>query len=149
PPPSGARVSCMYQQCRAMRRASRGARQAARRALPCPRGRLIFSARSRQREERTTMIARRYGTTVQSVAPNFDSRAMTEIGFQRTNELVMPADEFLERYERVDGRELTAAAEGDVKDEAEQVLLASLLEQLQALEAEVGDGHVLLVENQP
>jgi len=95
------------------------------------------------------MIVRRYGTTVQSVAPNFDSRAMTEIGFQRTNDLVMPAEEFLERYERVDGREVTASAEGDVKDEAEQALLASLLEQVRALEAEVGEGHVLMVENQP
>jgi len=95
------------------------------------------------------MIARRYGSTIQSVTPNFDSRAMTEIGFQRTDALVMPVDEFLARHERVGERELTASAEGDVKDEAEQALLASLLEQLRALEAEVGEGHVLLVENQP
>jgi hypothetical protein len=95
------------------------------------------------------MIARRYGSTIQSVTPNFDSRAMTEIGFQRTDALVMPVDEFLARHERVGERELTASAEGDVKDEAEQAMLASLREQLQALEAEVGADHVLLVENQP
>ncbi|HLU26329.1 MAG TPA: hypothetical protein VKZ58_11545 [Longimicrobiales bacterium] len=95
------------------------------------------------------MIVRRYGTTVQSVDPNFDSRAMTEIGFLRTSALSMPAAEFFEQYERVDGRELTADAEGDVKDEVEQAVLASLLEQIRALEGELGDDHVLLVENEP
>src|SRR5690606_29093825 len=121
----------------------------AHRTLPHPCARPIFALRTRHGRSGGAMIVRRYGMTVQSVAPNCDSRAMTEIGFQRTNDLVMPAEEFLERHERVDGRELTATAEGDVKDEAEQALLASLLEQLQALEAEVGEGHVLLVENQP
>ena len=40
------------------------------------------------------MIAKRYGTKIQSVTPNFDARAMNEIGFQRDNEWSLPADEF-------------------------------------------------------
>src|SRR5690606_1272510 len=93
------------------------------RTLPCPCARPIFAVRSRHGRSGGAMIVRRYGVTVQSVTPNFDSRAMTEIGFQRTNDLVMPAEEFLERHERVVGRELKAVAEGDVKDEAAQALL--------------------------
>lgn len=94
------------------------------------------------------MIARRYGSVVQSVQPNFDSRAMTEVAFLRTSDLSLPADEFFQSYERVEGHELTAAAEGAVKDEAEQALLAHLRQQLLALDAAAEDG-VLLVENSP
>ena len=95
------------------------------------------------------MIVRRYGTVVQSVVPNFDSRAMTEIGFQRTPDFSLPAEEFFERYEKVGERALDATAEGEVKDEAEQALLETLRQRLEALEAEVGPGHVLMVESQP
>src|SRR5690554_7902936 len=72
------------------------------------------------------MIIRRYGTTVQSVQPNFDARAMTEISFRRTSGYSASFEEFSEAYERVDERALTATAEGDVKDEAERALLDSL-----------------------
>ena len=95
------------------------------------------------------MILRRYGTTVQSVEPKFDSRAMTEIGFLRTRSFSMPAEEFFEVYEPVGERALTAEAEGDVKDEAEQALLASLEEQIEALRAGLAEGDVLLVESEP
>lgn len=94
------------------------------------------------------MLARRYGTAVQSVSAHFDARAMTEIGFRRTADLSLPADEFFRRYEKVDERALGATSEGDVKDEAEQALLASLEARLDALAAEVGPGHVLLIESQ-
>jgi hypothetical protein len=92
------------------------------------------------------MIVRRFGSTVQSVEPNFDSRAMTEIGFLRTSALSIPWEDFQEEYERVDEKALTATADGNVKDEAEAALLASLREQLDALDAEAGD-DLLLVEN--
>lgn len=95
------------------------------------------------------MIVRRYGSTVQSVEPNFDSRAMTEIGFQRSSALSIPTEEFLATYEKEEERAFTAAAEGDVKDEAEAALLAQLLAQLRALEAEVGEDRLLLIESQP
>ncbi len=95
------------------------------------------------------MIVRQYGSTVQSVTPKFDARAMTEIGFQRSSTYSAPAEEFFAHYEKVDERALSAAAEGDVKDEAEQALLVSLERQLEALVAELGPEHVLLIENQP
>ena len=33
------------------------------------------------------MIVRRYGNRIQSVTPNFNARAMTEIGFVRSGDL--------------------------------------------------------------
>ena len=81
--------------------------------------------------------------------PDAHPDAKLEIGFQRTSDFSLPADEFFDRYEKVDERALDATAEGDVKDEAEQALLATLRERLDALEAEVGAGHVLMVESQP
>jgi hypothetical protein len=94
------------------------------------------------------MIVRRYGSTVQSVVPNFDSRAMTEIGFQRTPDLSIPAAEFAEEYEQVEERSLVASAEGDVKIEAEQALLDDLLAQVAELQAGLGAEMLILVESQ-
>lgn len=95
------------------------------------------------------MIVRRYGSKVQSVVPNFDSRAMTEIGFVRTDELVIPAAEFDAEYERLDERSLVANSEGDVKVEAEQALLDDLVGQIEELRSGLEDGMVLMVESQP
>lgn len=95
------------------------------------------------------MLVRRYGKVVQSVVPNFDSRAMNEIGFQRTSDLVLEAEEFEREYERVREESLVATAEGDVKVEVEQAVLDSLVEQIDELRAGLADGMVLLVESQP
>jgi hypothetical protein len=95
------------------------------------------------------MIVRRYGSRIQSVTPNFDSRAMTEIGFLRGNALTMTADELAERYRRTEQRELRASAQGGVQGEVEDAVLASLLEQLEQLEASAGEGALLLIENEP
>ena len=94
------------------------------------------------------MITKRYGSKVQSVTPNFDARAMNEIGFQRDNEWSLATDEFTETYEKVETHELTAAAEGEVQGEAEEKLLESLLEQLLAVEKTVGGDGVLMVESE-
>lgn len=94
------------------------------------------------------MIAKRYGTKIQSVTPNFDARAMNEIGFQRDNEWSAAADEFFEQYHKVETHELTAAAEGEVQGEAEEKLLHSLQDQLMAVEKAVGDGGLLLIESE-
>lgn len=94
------------------------------------------------------MIVRRYGSTVQSVVPNFDSRAMTEIGFQRTNDFVIPAAEFEELYEQIEERALVATAEGEVKVESEQALLDDLLAQIAVLREGLEEGMLLLVESQ-
>lgn len=94
------------------------------------------------------MIVRRYGARIESVEPNFDARALTEIGFRRTGALTLEAEAFHEQYEKVATQELTATAEGDVKDDVEKALLASLLGQVEALMDESGADALLLVENQ-
>jgi len=82
------------------------------------------------------------------VEPNFDSRAMNEIGFQRTDALVLSVEEFESRYERLRGVELTATAQGNVQDETEKALLDALKEQLNKMQAELKPGEVLLVESE-
>lgn len=94
------------------------------------------------------MIFRKYGKSYHSVVPNFDSRAMTEVGFQKIGDEPVEASEFEGAYERVDGRELTALAEGSVQDEVEKQMLASLRTQLLEYEKSVGDDAVLVVESE-
>lgn len=94
------------------------------------------------------MIVRRYGARIESVEPNFDARALNEIGFRRNGALTLDAEAFDEQYKKVATQELTATAEGDVKDDVEKDLLASLLVQVQALLAESGDDALLVVENE-
>ena len=93
------------------------------------------------------MIFKKYGNSFHSVRPNFDSRAMTEIGFQKSGEESVPVAEFEERYERAEGRELVAEAEGDVQDQVEKEMLARLQEQLVELEGASADA-VLVIENE-
>lgn len=94
------------------------------------------------------MIVRRYGTKIHQVTPRFDARALTEIAFTREGES-WPVDEFETLYQKGETKELTAQADGDVKDAVEQELLASLERQLEELRAGLSDGEALLVENQP
>jgi hypothetical protein len=94
------------------------------------------------------VIAKRYGAKVHSVQPNFDARAMNEIGFTRDHEWSMDASEFLETYEQVEAHELTAAAEGEVQGEAEDALLQSLHDQLAAVSRSAGDGVVVVLSEQ-
>lgn len=93
------------------------------------------------------MILKLYGTTLQSVTPDFDARAMTEIGFRRDRKSSMPLDEFERDYELVEERSMTAESAGAVQDEAEQALLADLLAQVEAFEAELESGDVLRLQN--
>lgn len=94
------------------------------------------------------MILKRYGAQFHSVSTNFDSRAMTEIGFRRSNEFSVPADEFAARYQLVDTRELTASAEGRVQNEAEQAVLTALEQQIEDLRSGLHNGQVLVVESE-
>lgn len=94
------------------------------------------------------MIVRRYGATVQSVDPNFDSRAMNEIGFQKNGAWSKPWDEFQGGYERKGGHELTCRAEGDVQHVAEDQVLCDLRDQLKGVEEKLGPGEVLLIESE-
>lgn len=94
------------------------------------------------------MIVKAYGATFHSVAPNFDPRAMNEVGFRRDNEWSMARDEFLATHEKLETHDLTAAAEGDVQAEAEAGLLTSLHDQLLATEEAAGDGVVVIESEQ-
>jgi hypothetical protein len=96
------------------------------------------------------LIVRQYGTKVHSVEPNFDANAMNEVGFRRDNEWSMATSDFMAEYEKKEVHELTAAAEGEVQSEAEETLLHSLQEQLQAAAAAAAaaGGGVLLIESE-
>ena len=93
------------------------------------------------------MILRRYGRTLHSVEPNFNPRALTEVGFRRDGAYSLSVDEF-ERQFRVAVRHgLAPDAEGDVQDETEAALLDRLLAELQEIDSRLGPSEVLLVEN--
>jgi len=94
------------------------------------------------------MILRRYGNKVHSVRTNFDSRAMTEIGFMRDNVVSTTVEEFESKYERIAGHELTAEASGDVQGEVEEQVLSQLRDQLMQLESAAGEAGVLLIESE-
>jgi len=94
------------------------------------------------------MILRKYGKSYHSVTPNFDSRAMTEIGFQKSGEHSVETGEFEAAYERVEGHELTAVAQGAVQDHVEKEMLESLRQQLLKLEDGLGDGSVVVIESE-
>ena len=94
------------------------------------------------------MILRRYGTTIQSVETNFDSKAFTEIGFRRAQQFSTACDDFLASHERVAEHALVAESEGDVQDEVESALLDDLLAQLRKLDAGLGEREYLFVESE-
>lgn len=94
------------------------------------------------------MILRRYGSKYASVTPNFDSRAMTEIGFTRDGALNLDADEFAHRYERMEGREFAPTTSGDVQGEVEDALLEELIGMLGGLHDGLDDGQILVIENE-
>lgn len=93
------------------------------------------------------MIVRRYGTTMQSVELNFDSKALTEIGFRRDRVFSIPTEEFEAGAEKLAEFSLDAQAEGYVQDEVEAAALADLEAQLRRLEDDLEDGQVLAIES--
>jgi hypothetical protein len=93
------------------------------------------------------MILKQYGTSYQSVETNFNSRALTEIGFRRDRVFSITAEEFDAAYEKVDERTITAETEGDVHDQAEDALLKALEGAVQEALAELGDRDVVVVES--
>ena len=94
------------------------------------------------------MILRRYGNNLQSVRPNFDSKAMTEIGFRRDHEASLSASELSDSYRLVETQDLSAQADGYVHDEVEQALLTDLESQLTALESRLEEDEVLVVDSE-
>ncbi len=94
------------------------------------------------------MILRRYGTTIQSVETNFDSKAFTEIGFRRDRAFSSPADDFLAGHIRVSEHVVEAESEGDVQDEVESAMLQLLLEQLEKIEGDLAENEFVLIESE-
>lgn len=94
------------------------------------------------------MIFRRYGTAYQSVDLNFDSLALNEISFRRNREEAIPADDFDASCPELAMHELVAEAEGDVQDHTEEVLLQRLEARIEELRTALGDGEILVVENE-
>ena len=92
------------------------------------------------------MIFRRYGNAYHSVELNFDSKALNEIGFRRDRTDSIPAEDF-EGFTKGATHELVAEAEGSVQDETERVLLDRLAEQVFAIDRNLGEGHILVVDN--
>jgi hypothetical protein len=95
------------------------------------------------------MIFKRFGDSVQSVAIDFDSKALTEIRFRRDGEVSHSAADWTARYQRVREHEMVGRSEGWVQDEVEQMLLADLEAQLRRIEGELLPDEVLLVESEP
>ena len=79
------------------------------------------------------MIYRRYGGSLHSVVPSFDSKALTEIGFRRDHTHSHPADEFAASHEKVQalGPALRAHA------------VAHIARRLQQLKAQGGRGVLM------
>ena len=94
------------------------------------------------------MILRRYGDSVQSVVVNFDSRALTEIGFRRDHGDTHPVEAFFATHERVRGHELSVTTEGYVQDEVEHQLLVDLERQMLELEKALSEDELHLVESE-
>ena len=90
------------------------------------------------------MILKRYGSRLHSVQPDFDSRALTEIGFRRDRQLSLGAADLDEGYEAVETHELSADADGPVHDHAEQELLRELEQALRRVESDAGEGMVVI-----
>ncbi len=93
------------------------------------------------------MIFRRYGTAFHSVDPNFESKALNEIGFRRDGERELSAEEFAASYEHLVTHDLDAEAEGSVQDHTEQLLLDRLESRLLELEAGLEPDCVVVIEN--
>ncbi len=93
------------------------------------------------------MILKLYGTSYQSVQPNFNPRALTEITFRRDRAFSISAEEFAASYGKVKELSLTAETEGDVHDHAEDALLKQLEKGLDDLLKGLGEGQVLVVES--
>lgn len=94
------------------------------------------------------MIFRLYGSTYQSVTPEFEAKALNEVGFRRDNQASLSVDELVERYAHADTVSLQAEAEGAVQSETEQLLLDRLLEAMETAVARLPEGGIAIVENE-
>lgn len=94
------------------------------------------------------MILKQYGTSYHSVEMNFNSRALTEVGFRRDRVFSVPVEDFEATYEKVMEKTFAPETEGDVHDQVEQDLLTALEASVEGAVADLGDGEILVFENQ-
>lgn len=94
------------------------------------------------------MLMRRYGSRLQSVELNFDSKALNEIAFRRDHQTALDWDDFQSSHTRIAGHALAAEAEGDVHDEVEQAVLAELEARIEEVMNGLQDGDVVVVESE-
>ena len=83
-----------------------------------------------------------------SVDLNFDSRALTEIGFRRNKEHSEPVDAFMVRCERVGGHDFSGQTEGSVQSEVERRLLKDMESEIRRIHRRLGLDEVLLIESE-
>jgi len=93
------------------------------------------------------MIYRRYGAAFHSVRPEFDARALTEVGFRRDRASSIRVEELESKYRAGARHDLSPTADGDVQDATEILLLDRLLSELSAVWAGLDPGEILVVEN--
>jgi len=93
------------------------------------------------------VIFKKYGASYHSVDPNFESKALNEIGFRKDKERVISVEDVLGTYQRLTTHELTAEADGPVQDHTEQLLLDRLESRLLELEAGLDPHCILVVDN--
>jgi len=94
------------------------------------------------------VIYKRYGTSYQSVDMNFDGRAITEVGFRRNREHSFEVEALESLYVPIETVELSAAADGPVQTEVEQLMLDRLGEQIDALVSGLPEGGIVVFENE-
>jgi hypothetical protein len=94
------------------------------------------------------MLLRRYGTSLQSVVTDFDSNALSEIGFRRDRKFSIAADAFGKEYEQVREESVASESDGPVQTEAETLLLERLEQKIGGLVNALGPGEVLVVESE-
>ncbi|MDH5590686.1 MAG: hypothetical protein OEZ65_10250 [Gemmatimonadota bacterium] len=95
------------------------------------------------------MIYKWYGSNLQSVDLNFDSKALNEVGFTRNREDVIERESFERSFVRSgDAIELVATAEGPVQGEVEDDLLARLAAKVREIEENLPSDEILVVESE-
>lgn len=93
------------------------------------------------------MLLRRYGTTVQSVTPEFKAQALNEIGFRRDRAFSEDAEAFEQEWTLETTEEISGETSAAVQKDAEEALLERLLERLEAILDGLDDDHAALIEN--
>ncbi len=83
------------------------------------------------------------------MTPNFDPRALTEVGFRRDGRSSLSVEQMTEGYEEVHRRELRAQATGSNLHDAEQRVVREMEAQVLEMVAGLGPEEVLVIDNKP